>query len=140
MAAVAPPHALIDCRLPAAQTLPWVVCLCADWCGVCRDYRAVFEQLAAQHRQFRFAWLDIEDEADWLGELDVQTFPTVLIADRAGIRFIGPLTPQAASLARLLASLTPDSRASSAAVLPELASLLLRLQSTPACWVGVCPR
>ena len=27
-----------------------VVCLCADWCGVCRDYRATFSDAAASFR------------------------------------------------------------------------------------------
>ena len=29
---------------PAPQW--WVVCLCAGWCGVCREYRSGFEALA----------------------------------------------------------------------------------------------
>jgi hypothetical protein len=39
-----------------------VVCLCAEWCGVCRDYRHSFEQvklaIAADHPQAQFVWLD----------------------------------------------------------------------------------
>ena len=49
--------------------------------------------------------LDIEDEADIAGDYDVETFPTLLLADAAGVRFLGPLLPQAPVLARLLASL-----------------------------------
>ncbi|MDB5779586.1 MAG: hypothetical protein JWP93_1951, partial [Polaromonas sp.] len=43
-----------------ATDVTWVVCLCADWCGLCRDYAAVFAQMAARYPAFRFAWLDIE--------------------------------------------------------------------------------
>lgn len=91
----------------------WVVCLCAGWCGVCRDYRALFDALAQAHPQARFVWVDVEDEEDVAGDLDVETFPTLLIADGQHARFLGPLLPQAPVLARLLASLqdTPPPQA-----------------------------
>ena len=69
-------------------------CLCASWCGVCRDYRAVFDALALEHPQARFVWVDVEDEEDVAGELDVETFPTLLLADGLHARFLGPLLPQ----------------------------------------------
>lgn len=83
----------------------WVVCLCADWCGTCREYRSLFDRLACEHPLVRFVWVDIEDESDLAGDLDVETFPTLLIADGVRARFLGPLLPQASVLARLLASL-----------------------------------
>lgn len=83
----------------------WAVCLCANWCGTCREYRPIFEDLAAAHPQMRFVWVDIEDESDLAGDLDVETFPTLLIADGERARFLGPLLPQAAVLTRLLTSL-----------------------------------
>lgn len=83
----------------------WVVCLCADWCGTCRDYRPVFEQVAAAHPGLNFFWLDIEDEADFVGDLEVETFPMLLIADASELRFSGPLLPHAATLSRLIAAM-----------------------------------
>ncbi|SFD96882.1 thioredoxin family protein [Paracidovorax konjaci] len=83
----------------------WVVCLCAEWCGVCREYRAAFDALRAAHPETRFEWVDVEDEEGLAGDLDVETFPTVLIADGAQARFLGPLLPQAGVLARLLSGL-----------------------------------
>ena len=97
--------------VPAASTSAsvaspwWVVCLCAQWCGTCRDYRAVFDQLARAHPSVRFVWIDIEDDAEVAGDLDVETFPTLLLADGQVARFLGPLLPQAAVLSRLLESL-----------------------------------
>ena len=82
-----------------------VICLCADWCGTCRDYRAAFDQAAAAHPRLVFRWLDIEDEADALGDVDVETFPTLVIGDARAVRFAGPVLPQAGHLARLLQSL-----------------------------------
>lgn len=99
------PAALPDSAPITAVNSWWAVCLCADWCGTCRDYRALFEALAQAHTGVRFVWVDIEDEADVAGDLDVETFPTLLIADGQTARFLGPLLPQAAVLSRLLESL-----------------------------------
>lgn len=56
-----------------------VLALCAEWCGTCRSFRPVLEQLAARYPQVAFAWVDIEDEADLAGDLEVETFPTLAI-------------------------------------------------------------
>ena len=101
--AAVPPSVLL--HEPPVPATWWVVCLCAAWCNVCRDYRAVFDALALQHPQARFVWVDVEDEEEVAGELDVETFPTLLLADGRHARFLGPLLPQAGVLARMLASL-----------------------------------
>lgn len=92
---------------PAAQPSGgwWAVCLCAAWCGTCGIYRPLFDELARAHPDVRFEWVDIEDESELAGDLDVETFPTLLIADGRRALFLGPLLPQAPVLARLLASL-----------------------------------
>ena len=83
----------------------WAVCLCAAWCGTCGVYRPLFDALALAHPGVRFEWVDIEDDSEIAGDLDVETFPTLLIADGQRALFLGPLLPQAPVLARLLASL-----------------------------------
>lgn len=90
---------------PDAAPTWWVVCLCAAWCNTCTDYRSTFDAIARDWPQLRFEWLDIEDDSDIAGDLDVETFPTVLVADGQWVRFFGPLLPQAGVLARLIASL-----------------------------------
>ena len=82
-----------------------VACLCAAWCGSCRDYRPLFDELAAQFEgQADFAWVDIEDEADRLGDLDVENFPTLMIAVGEIPHFIGPVAPHLGTAARLVRS------------------------------------
>jgi thioredoxin 1 len=103
---------------PSADSAPartWVVCLCAEWCGTCRDYRAGFERIAAAHPAMRFAWVDIEDHADLADDFDVETFPTLLVASADGTHFLGPLLPHAETLTRLLGAL-PAAQPWSAAV------------------------
>lgn len=107
-----------------------VVCLCADWCDVCRDYRSSFTlvqaAIQADHPQAQFIWLDIEDEADLLHPLDVDDFPTLLIAVGADPRFFGPLTPQAQTLERLVRSAAGDA---SALADPELHAAVARIRA-----------
>jgi len=93
---------------PQSEAL-WVVCLCAEWCGACREYRPLFEQVARAHPTLRFAWVDIEDHADLADDFDVETFPTILVAGEHGTRFLGPMLPHAETLARMLAVL-PDAQ------------------------------
>jgi thioredoxin-like negative regulator of GroEL len=83
-----------------------VACLCAAWCRTCDAYAAVFEQAMAalreQHPGLQAHWIDIEDEADLLGDLDVETFPTLVVVKDGRLRFAGPLTPQPETLQRVL--------------------------------------
>lgn len=97
----------------AAQSW-WVVCLCAQWCGACREYRSAFDSLAGDWPQVRFVWVDVEDEGDVVGDVDVETFPTILIADGRLARFLGPVLPQAQVLTRMLQALQADPGASAA--------------------------
>ncbi|AEG91605.1 thioredoxin family protein [Ramlibacter tataouinensis] len=112
--------------LAAPPPTDWqVICLCAQWCGTCREWRGAFEQAAAARPGMRFAWVDIEDEADALGDVDVETFPTLLVAQAGQARFFGPVLPSAAQVERLLASLQAD--AASGRPQPEAQALLQRL-------------
>ena len=81
----------------------WIVaCLCAAWCGTCSSYRAVFEELAARHPDKHFIWIDIEDQADVVGDLDVENFPTLLIQRHDLVAFFGTMLPDAGLADRLV--------------------------------------
>jgi thiol-disulfide isomerase/thioredoxin len=79
-----------------------VACLCARWCQLCNSYRATFDTVAARHPAHRFVYVDIEDEADLIGSLDVENFPTLLIAEGPALRFLGVITPQPETLERMV--------------------------------------
>lgn len=81
---------------------PLVACLCAAWCGTCRDYRQIFDELAAAHPHACFVWVDIETHSDWVDEHDIENFPTILIQESHETRFFGTVLPFANVLNRML--------------------------------------
>ena len=87
---------------PAPPEPLLVACLCAAWCGSCRDYRATFESVAAAFPDARFVWIDIEDEADLVDPIEVDNFPTLLIAAQGAPVFFGTLMPYRETLVRLV--------------------------------------
>lgn len=118
--------------MPAATI--HIACLCAAWCRLCDDYAPVFEQvmgeLASTVRVHRH-WIDIEDEAELVGDFDVETFPTIVIADAQHVRFAGPLTPQADTLRRLLRATVQEAAADArwSQVAPQIEAFAQRLRA-----------
>ena len=90
----------------------WIVaCLCAAWCGTCGSWRAAFDALAARHPDKTFVWIDVEDQADVVGDLDVDNFPTLLVQRDDTVAFFGTMLPDAAVADRLVqaqAELAPE--------------------------------
>lgn len=89
-----------------------VACLCAGWCGTCKTYTDTFRELAARFAgRVRFRWIDIEDEADLVDDVDVENFPTLLVSRGDAVRFFGTVTPHLrtaeAMVERVLADAMP---------------------------------
>jgi thioredoxin-like negative regulator of GroEL len=82
-----------------------VIALCAEWCGTCRDYRPLLAARASAVPDEVHLWVDIEDDADQLGDLDIETFPTLLVLHRGRPLFFGPVLPQIDVVDRLLQTL-----------------------------------
>ena len=79
-----------------------IACLCAAWCGTCRDYEVTFAALQSAMPGHRYRWIDIEDEADLAGDIDVETFPTLMLAHRGRVLFAGPVLPRLGDAQRLV--------------------------------------
>jgi len=104
---------------PTADPL-LVACLCAQWCRTCDAYRDTLlaaRQTLQLHADIaaRFLWVDIEDESELVGDLDIEDFPTLLLARGDAILFFGPILPHAQTIDRLL-------RGAVAGELPPLSS------------------
>jgi thioredoxin-like negative regulator of GroEL len=88
----------------------WIVaCLCAAWCGTCESYRATFDELAVRHPDKLLIWIDIEDQADVVGDLDVENFPTLLIQHHEMVAFFGTMLPDVGVAHRLVQSTAAQS-------------------------------
>ena len=88
----------------------WLIaCLCAAWCDTCNFYRSSFDDLMSKHPDKCFAWIDIEDQAHLVDEVDIENFPTILIQHRDQVIFLGTVLPDASQLHRLISSMTEES-------------------------------
>jgi thiol-disulfide isomerase/thioredoxin len=118
-----------DSTVPATLQ---VACLCAEWCGTCREYGQAYAALQASYPEASFHWLDVEDEADLLGDLDVENFPTLLIGVAGQPVFFGVLLPHIQTLERLVQDapgLRPLSESADSATLRALLAGLAQRQS-----------
>jgi hypothetical protein len=92
--------------LPCPELL--VACLCAEWCRTCGLYRDTFEaartalQSEYPARPMRFVWVDIEDESDLVGDLDIENFPTLVLAAGERVLFAGTVMPHLGTVERLV--------------------------------------
>lgn len=114
---------------PTAADSLLVICLCAQWCDTCGDYRGRFDQVRAQFPQAQFLWIDIEDEAELLHPLDVEDFPTLLLAIGSAPVFFGPVMPQRVTLERMVRAQMDKGAASSVLPNPALAEMVARIRT-----------
>jgi len=91
---------------PNAAPSDWtVVCLCAAWCRTCETYGPAFEQRAKEADDARHVWIDVEDDATIVGDLDIETFPTLLVLQGERPLFFGPVLPHIDVVDRTLRAL-----------------------------------
>ena len=81
-----------------------LACLCAAWCTTCEAYQAPFLQLQSEFPTVRVVWIDIEDEADLIDPIEVENFPTLLLATPTAVGFFGTMTPHIDTLRRMVRS------------------------------------
>ena len=85
-----------------------VACLCAAWCDTCVAYRPGFVAMAALFPRAEFRWVDVEDDAEAVGERDVENFPTILVKRGGETLFDGVMLPHHEHLERLLKKLIEE--------------------------------
>jgi thiol-disulfide isomerase/thioredoxin len=125
--------------LPVPADSITVACLCAGWCVACQAYVATFAQVAQAHPDVRFAWIDIEDHSDTLGDeaLDIENFPTVMVLKGHRPLFLGTVMPHAGTLERMVQAAQAGSldgatvRTALAGPVTELATALQGVATAP---------
>ncbi len=120
---------------PNPTTEPLLVaCLCAQWCRTCDTYRDTL--LAVRHAMgighpdaaMRFVWIDIEDESELVGDLDIEDFPTLLLARGDQVLFFGPVLPHAQTIDRLVRGVLAGELPPLSAVASDVRALSARLE------------
>jgi hypothetical protein len=93
-------------------------------------FAAAMAGLESPGLQIHHHWVDIEDESDLMGDMDVETFPTLVVVDPVAVRFAGPLTPQPDTLTRVLRAALEAARdgGTGTAQAPEVESFARRLR------------
>lgn len=81
---------------------PAVVALCAAWCDTCNEFRATLERLAQARPNMLFVWLDIEDDSDICGDIEVENFPTLAIYRGERLLHYGVSLPLEGTVSRLI--------------------------------------
>lgn len=122
--------------MPKVAPAPQLLCLCAAWCHLCTAYAPVFAEVV---RRLRTDWpdlaprqIDIEDEAELVGDLDVETFPTIVVLRGAQVLFHGPLPPQPEVLERVVRAALTAAEDGAGRVEPAVAAFARRVAaSTP---------
>lgn len=79
-----------------------IACLCAQWCNTCSAYASLFQQLKQDFPHAQLVWIDVEDQAALVDPIEVDNFPTVLIAAQGQAQFFGTVTPHLDTLRRLV--------------------------------------
>lgn len=92
------------------------------------------EAVFQTHRDCRFVWIDVEDQADLVDDLEIETFPTLLVGDSDGLNFFGAVTPQADVLRRLVSSLLQPG-AAKIAHRPATQRIIGQLADSPELWL-----
>jgi thioredoxin 1 len=104
-----------------------VVCLCAEWCDTCREFRDRLRRIAEADPAGLYVWLDIEDESTLVGDLDIENFPTLAVFRQGEPLFYGVTLPQEGVVQRTLLALR-EADARTVAVPEPIAALPEALQ------------
>lgn len=89
-----------------------VVCFCAAWCDTCDAVRTALQRIAARDAESTYVWLDIEDDAALVGDIEIENFPTLAVYRDGRPLFFGVSPPQEGVIARTLGAFaSSDARA-----------------------------
>jgi len=88
--------------LPKPDTSPLVVALCAAWCDTCTEFRVAFDRIGRARPGMVFLWLDIEDDSELCGDIEIENFPTLAIYRDGRLLHYGVSLPLEGTVSRLI--------------------------------------
>ena len=90
---------------PGQSSSLLVVCFCAAWCDTCDGVRTALQRIAARDDNGTYIWLDIEDDAALVDDIEIENFPTLAVFRDGRPLFFGVSPPQEGVIARTLGAL-----------------------------------
>jgi thioredoxin 1 len=105
-----------------------VVAFCAAWCDSCAEFRTTLERIAQARPHALFVWLDIEDDSEICGDIDIENLPTLAIYRGERVLHYGVSLPMEGSVSRLIDGIAarPDVDALAPQPVRELPHMLRR--------------
>ena len=58
---------------------PLIVDFWAPWCGPCRNFAPIFDQVSDQHEDVTFAKINTEEEQELAAGLNIRSIPTLMV-------------------------------------------------------------
>ena len=62
----------------------------AEWCGPCRQFAPIFEEVAKEHPDILFGKINTEEEQELAGYFQIRSIPTVMVLKEGIVVFSQP--------------------------------------------------